>query len=70
VATNKTISKLGSTLLGKVLPLQVAGTEGGPIHLEVVNYAIKHRRFASAGRAELMIPLVTWRLTRRGKFER
>ena len=28
------------TLLGKVLPLQVASAEGGPIHVEVVNYAV------------------------------
>jgi hypothetical protein len=28
------------TLLGKVLPLQVAGAEDGPIHLSVVNYAV------------------------------
>jgi hypothetical protein len=26
------------TLIGKVLPLQVAGAENGPIHLQVVSY--------------------------------
>jgi hypothetical protein len=28
------------TLVGKILPLQMTGTEDGPIHLRVVNYAV------------------------------